>query len=322
MSALADALQPLIATGVFSVGGRLESISLTGAITARTSAYAVNVTVGWNIELDFRDPRYVSAVLASDASRLATSCLQSVSIAVAEEDEKYWLPWWVVRLYYAAFYGAHAVLRFLGAGCCWLEATDVGRLASVLHATTGQDLPIKKGGPFRCDADTSSGRLLWSRLDGRPHEALWMLFDRVLRETGENVLRGPMRARDAQAVFAQLEAFRSIGSHHQNSSWLSRLRNDVQYKLAYDVWHPTAHDRRARDRLKRVATQWADDPMGIDLSGVIGHSPLVQFSAACAFVIGLCRVIVVRVSERNASGARSFLSYGPVAYAHAIELAL
>lgn len=156
MSLLADALQPLVANGLFTVGGRLPDISLTGAITAPNSAYALSfdATVK-QISLDFRDPAYVRTLIAADMSRLATSCLQSISVSPEVSVEKYWLPWTLVRIYYAAFYAAHATVRALGVGCCWLDTDDINHLQALANATFNQSVPWSvSSGTYRCDADT------------------------------------------------------------------------------------------------------------------------------------------------------------------------
>jgi len=325
MSLLADALQPLLANGLLTVGGRLPAISLSKSITAPGSAYAISFDVpAKEILLDFRDPPYVRTVVAADISRLATSCFQSISVSASAGEEKLWLPWFLIRIYYAAFYAAHATIRALGVGCSWLEADDLNHIQAVSTATLGTQIPWKEqSGTYKCVADTATGVLRWTRLAaGRPHEALWDLFDSVLADAGAAILSGPLPRADAQTVFGKLEAYRMLSASHGTKAWLSRTRNDIQYKLLHDVWYPTGHDRQGRDRLQRLVARWTDDPMGIDLDGFGAHPHLVQFCGACAFVIGMCRVLVVRIAERNLSESRSFMSYGPLAYAGAARIQL
>jgi hypothetical protein len=325
MSILADAIQPLLANGILGVGGRLAPLSLSAVVAAPTAAYALS----WDgyareVVLDFRDPQYVRAVLAADVSRLGTACLQSISVPIAEGDEKNWLPWTLIRLYYAAFYAAHTIVRLLGKGCCYLASGDVDRLSAVALATSGQAIPWRvAGGIYTCVVDTTSGALRWTKHQVQgPHEALWALFDEVLRDSGMAILSGPLPSVDAQAAFGQLDAFRNLAVPNQAVNWLSRMRNDIQYRLLHDVWHPTEIDRNARARIRRLTDRWKSDPMAIDMAGASTYGSLAQFCTACAFVIGTCRVMLLRINERNLSGARSFLSYGPLAYANAARLAL
>lgn len=324
MSLLADALQPLLLSGIFRVTGRPEDISLSGVVRAPRGAYGMGMdATAMTIQLEFRDPPFVTSVAAADANRLAIACLQSASISSGDGGEKYWLPWSLVRLYYSAFYAAHTVVRLLGTGCCWLEGSDVTHLDSIWRATTGQPPPFSIGkGTYSCEIDAVAGELRWARNLARPHEALWAIFDDVLDSTATRVLSGGLAQRDAQTVFAKLQAFRDMGRANGSVSWLSRTRNDIQYKLINGVWHPTALNRQRRSALLRHAAQWTMDPMGVDLAAARTSDLLTQFSTACAFVIGVCRMLVLRIDERTTTGARSFLSYGPLAYANAARISL
>ena len=51
--------------------------------------------------------------------------------------------------------------------------------------------------------------------------------------------------------------------------------------------------------------------MDVDLE-LGGTSPLNQFVIGCAFVIGLCRAMMVRIGERSTVGKRSFVWFGPM----------
>ena len=108
----------------------------------------------------------------------------------------------------------------------------------------------------------------------------------------------------------------------QSASWLSRTRNEIQYRLLHDVWHPTSLTRQKRALLTRLTRQWTADPMSIDLDGASAYGMLGEFCSACAFVISLCVALLRRVAERNVSNVRSLVSYGPFAYANAARLGL
>lgn len=263
----------------------------------------------------------MAAATASDLNRLATSCLQSVSVNVAVQDEKFWLPWSLVRLYYSAFYGAHALVRLLGVGCCRLDGEHIAHVDALARATTGQPAPFRiEIGSYTCLIDSANGTLVWTKAAGRPHEALWSVFNDVLGRVSAQVIAGPLPSTEAQAAFAQIESFRRMGAAKQSVSWLSRTRNEIQYRLVHDVWHPTGLTRQKRALLVRLTSQWTADPMTIDLDGSSAYGPLGEFCAASAFVVAMCRTLVVRISERNLSGVRSFVDYGPLAYAHAAQL--
>ena len=162
MSLLAEALQPSLVNGLLAVGGPLETTSLPDAITSRRAAYTLTFDIPARaIHLDFRDAAYVVSTVASDCSRLATSCLQSASLSSVDSEEKFWLPWSLVRFYYAAFYGAHAVVRLLGVGCAWLDSEDLSRVEALSQATDGRPTPFRTDpGTYRCSIHGAAGELI------------------------------------------------------------------------------------------------------------------------------------------------------------------
>lgn len=143
---------------------------------------------------------------------------------------------------------------------------------------------------------------------GGTHESFWGVFGERLRAATDNVLRGPLVPTDAQAVFGQLAAFALLIKRHGSYSWLSTLRNDLQYRHGYKVWFPSGVGKRDRQTLSRLISQWKLDPMYVSLDAA--RNDLGEFVLACAFIVGLCRVLLVRIVEQSPK-KRSFLQYGP-----------
>lgn len=131
---------------------------------------------------------------------------------------------------------------------------------------------------------------------------------------GEQVLQGPLSPREAQAVFAQLaaltEAIQSNGASAH--SWLSVVRNEIQYRHSFDVWYPCRIRKHERKKLGRLIQQWMRDPMAVDI-GSVGGDKLGEFVAACSLIVSMCRVLWLRVDERSTNRRRSVASLGPIA---------
>jgi hypothetical protein len=140
---------------------------------------------------------------------------------------------------------------------------------------------------------------------GGAHETFWEIFDAFLSETTEDVLVVHLSERDATTVFAKLQSLRNIYQRGAGASWLSAIRNDIQYKQAFGVWDPASVNRTDRSRLSRLAAQWLRDPMDVDIE-VPPCGDLGAFIAASAFTAALCRALLRRISERSSVGAQSF----------------
>jgi hypothetical protein len=83
----------------------------------------------------------------------------------------------------------------------------------------------------------------------------------------------------------------------------------VQYQDVFGVWIPSQLKRNDREFLGRLASQWNRDPMEINLRMT---DPLGRFVIACAFVVGVCRAMILRIDKLSSAGANCFVRYGPL----------
>lgn len=321
MSLLADATQPLLVSSVLQVQGPCQGLALQDLIVARRAPYGLSYSTQQEVLLDFRESSAIASATASDTSRLAAAALQSLTNLSDElSGDKNALPWGLIRLYYAAFYSAHAVLRLLGRSFCYLESRHTAHLIN-LGAVTGNPAPFQiTAGMYRCKVTQAFTTLSLAKLSassmGGSHESFWTYFEAQLREVEDSVLNGPLSRGDSQAVVAKLTEFRKLIAHGATFGWLSKIRNEIQYRQSHQVWFPCAIDRQDRRALGRVVAQWKSDPMTITLSVPVADV-LSRFVLACIFPISCCGTLLARVHERSASARRSFVRCGPAAYLNA-----
>src|SRR5436309_15581758 len=122
MSLLADALQPFIVRNLTMLGGRLEQMTLPDVIVAPTAAYAFDFDdTDRSISLDFRVAEFITTALASDCCRLASAAFQTAASVPQEILQRDTVAWSLVKLYYAAFYAGHSLIRILGESCSYFE---------------------------------------------------------------------------------------------------------------------------------------------------------------------------------------------------------
>jgi len=219
-----------------------------------------------------------------------------------------------VKLYYAAFYAGHALIRLCGEGCSYFGRQHTTRLLSISDALGMSPLFKIEAGLYRCVVTNSGTALTCVRAHssaGGAHQIFWMLFGNYLKKAAEGALRSNMTRADAQAAFVQFDQLLTILSRGAGYSWLSIVRNDLQYRLQHGVWHPERLRTPALRGLSSLAGQWKRDPMSIDFAnckfGLLG-----EFVCCCVFVIALCREILWRIAERSSVGARSFARTGPM----------
>jgi hypothetical protein len=225
-----------------------------------------------------------------------------------------------VKVYYAAFYAGHALIRIFGESCSFFDRQHVARL-NQLGEILGREWSFDiDAGLYRCALTPSATALKCKKTRGAAgiHEAFWTVFGLHVQRLSEATLTGSLVSADAQAVFAQLDALVEIMRRRTGYSWLSGVRNDLQYRQAHGVWFPAGLRQRERQSLSRLVSDWQRDPMEIDLDmrrfGLLG-----DFVAACIFIVALCHTMLARISERSAAGPRSFIILGPMAFVNDIE---
>ena len=311
MSLAADALQPMTVQALFGMSGRTPPCNLPDVITSGRGA-------GFDLEfdgatkavgIDFREPIYIGETIGGDALRFAGAAFTSVFNIDAAVEERESVAWAMVRLYYAAFYAGHAVLRLLGQSCSHLETGHIARLKQ-LAAAIGAPPPFAiSSGLYHCTMNAAQTGLKMVRARGSvggTHETFWEVFDAFLASTTEAVLLGHLAPADARAVFLKLESYRSIlRLFGGGAAWLSRMRNDIQYRQDHGVWMPPSVNKSSRDQLARLAMQWSRDPMAVDIE-ILGAASLKHFVAGCVFPIALCRALLTRISERSSAAAPKF----------------
>jgi hypothetical protein len=318
MSVTADALQPSFLRGLFQLRDRAETYGLADSITsAPRSGFDLDFEDARRvIGIDFRESGFVTSIFAADACRFASASFASISKVSAEMEDKTTAPWALIKLYYSAFYAGHSIIRLLGQSCSYLDSNHVQHLRRLTTALGLAPNFVIDAGMYHFVMNNAQTGFALSRATGRvggAHESFWKVFGIFLEEITEQVLLGRLAPREAREVFLKLEGWRQILQRQgaiASSSWLSAVRNEIQYKLAHKLWPPAALNKRSRTSLARIVMQWERDPMNLDL-GDVSQGDLQQFVVACTFTVTLCRVLLARIAERSSAGARSFAS-GPL----------
>jgi hypothetical protein len=321
MSLIVEALQPALLRGVFAAPGPFPDQSLSDVFAGSRSTYlATSDLATRSIALAFPAFTDVTHAVVTDCRRLSVSWLQSTLECWPDVDDKLSVPWSLVRLYYSAFYASHVVVRLLGRACCWLEATHLTRIDDVHRAVTGLSLPFRADpGSYLCSVDHPGSQFILSRISASnrgAHEALWAAFEVAIRDRTPTILSGILPTRDAQLVIAKLDEFRALAELNGSNAWLSKVRNSIQYRMEHSVWHPTQVGVRERRELAQLAGAWQDDPMNVDLAAVRARPLLVQFTAACTFLMALCRALLSRIEQASLDRQRSFVRHGAWALAN------
>lgn len=249
--------------------------------------------------------------LASDINRLSSAASETLKNIAEVKDIPKSLAWPHVKLYYASLFYAHAVLRIWGRSPSYFRTDELMPLRGVLGAYGITTFPFKlTTGQFLLLADMKAATvtIIHESSGNGAHETAWKEFAQALKDLQQTVRGAPYLAEDRKALEGQLTAFLALitknGSHQ---SWLSQMRNDIQYRQAEGVWYPY-HGKSKTTSLEQEVAAVVSGKGELHKLLSTGGADLAQFRSACCAVICFARRIIDDMSVIG--GAKSFLRHG------------
>lgn len=275
-----------------------------------TGNYAPSVS-GSNLLLAGFNKQDFLYALAFDINRLASAASETLRNIAEVKDIPKSLAWPYVKLYYASLFYSHAVLRIWGRSPSYFRTNELMPLRGILVAYGITSFPFKlTTGQFLLHADLRATTVAVTDASGGSgaHETVWKEFVQALKDLQNTVEVASYLTEDKNVLARQLTAFVALitknGSHQ---SWLSQMRNDIQYRQAEGVWYPYQGKLKTASLEKDVGdllTGKAEMHKILSSSG----ADLAQFHSACCAVICFARGIIKDMSDIG--GAKSFLRYG------------
>ncbi len=146
---------------------------------------------------------------------------------------------------------------------------------------------------------------------GGVHESFWKIFCDCIQDLGKSILNTPIIVSRSQDIFNKLDELNKVLCYrgHNGGNWLSSVRNQVNYRHELNAWFP--HKKWSQQRIQdlfRYSLMWLEDPMNISLIIQPGR-PVDLFIRACNFIVALCRVLILDMSDRCSRG-KSYLADG------------
>lgn len=283
----------------------------------KTATYAPNVNNSV-LTLSGIDGYLVRKALAADINRLALAAsetLKNISEVVGIPKS---LGWPYVKLYYAAFFYAHTLLRIWGRSPSYFTTQELMRVKATLNAydiappfrlSTGQYLlELKQNAGFVQLSADSSGQ--------GSHEAAWKHFSAALKELELLSNTANYVEVDRINVIKQIQALLALitdGGRHE--SWLSQIRNNIQYRQSGGVWFPYSSKEKISS-FKGIVEGLTSATVDLNVYLEDEGSEIERFRNACCCVILLARKTINSISEIG--GRKSFLHYGQVRFENSL----
>ena len=127
-----------------------------------------------------------------------------------------------------------------------------------------------------------------------------------------NQKTGGLPRREAQEISGVLAGYCALLQAGAGGiNWLSRIRNNLQYKQGMGAWYPIKLTKPERSLLERLIGMFYGDPLRLAVR-FLQNDDLARFVVGCVFTVSMCHALLQRLSERSTARG-GFADSGPLA---------
>ena len=237
--------------------------------------------------------------IAWDYERFALSSIESWIESTTLSKRPKAIGWPLLKLYYAAFFGGHAVMRATGKGVIRLEPKNASNLAD-LSALFMTKISVTAG-TYLFEIIQLEDRTLniaFKKLTGSggAHDQFWRQFYIFLTKLSEEVAAADETG--AATVIAQISDLQSILSANgmTGGTWLSTVRNQINYQHQFSAWFPYTPSNQEAFTTKLMNPK-ISAAIRNDYSP--GKNPLNAFNATCRLISEINREVALEIGRRE-----------------------
>lgn len=300
MSTISRVLVQLVYPDIFTIDNT-SRIDLKGWIA--NQKYFVDELPSRNeFKLSVSYTEYLFTAFVNDCNKLACASFESIEGIRKEPVFPRCSGWLLIRAYYASFFAAHALLRMFARSCTQLEKQHVAKVFENANALgkTGSVDKIESG-LYSASTDLASKIVTFSKLQ-ESHIDTWSEFKKLIQFMIDNIDRTTALAQnrlDSLEYLGNLKNTISRAGCAAKGSWLSLIRNNVNYRQGYGTWFPYNNAVCSCDEIARFLTEWKHDPQVVIRPTTTNEMEL--FTSTCASVVSLLRDLIVEAVNNRVS---------------------
>lgn len=250
------------------------------------------------IELD----AFVKAI-NYDFERFALSSKETYAISLSEQESFKVIGWPLLKLYYAAFFSAHAIMRSRGYGVVRLERPHLRRLREIAEVY-GENTNVLSPGNYLFNTNMmneSNNREIQMVLtpinnNKGVHESFWINFCNFLDCEARRAIT--QQTPRSQEFLSEITALKD-SIMRNDSVWLSNLRNQINYQHSHDTWLPYKKSSESYKSMKSYASNKGRD---IRSNNIETREPIRAFIYTTIDIIEISIEIGNYVAKRSTKG--------------------
>lgn len=284
---------------IFSGSYAAASIKMAEWINARDYEFSVEISDGKSFVMDNFTGSFTGC-LAKEIDRWASASLESVVWGGASKMSEKSIGWDLIKGYYVAYFAGHAIMRICGRAVSNLQQGECDSIRQVHNLFIGKQPNLGRGD--YCIQNIAGGSEISlthnSSAKGGAHFFFWRQFDQLLGD----ILSSPVSAVAAyQADLLKIAHLREVLSRGSSSGgiWMSRFRNEVNYKLEHAAWHPYdgGKTKLQCQNIRALLSSFSTDSSEITLVNQ-PDDPVQSFASVIRFLVSLMLELLADISRR------------------------
>lgn len=259
-----------------------------------------------------------------DSVKLSIGAFESAAGPKQAADEARSCAWHYIRYYYSAYFAANALMRLSGMSCINLTATDCASInswASINGVGGTSEKNRLIAGLYIMHLDRAVTPTFTLRLAGGKggvHIQFWTGFAVFLDSLRADLATSPSSKVERDAAKSDLDLLVSElqrGGLVQGS-WLSEMRNAVNYRFEHGAWFPYEEESLGAADLKASFRNRMLNPSRFEIANP-GIPDLLRAAGVCGYLLGWLRNSL-EVVINNAKGEKARLFKGALSFAEKI----
>lgn len=247
----------------------------------------------WRLEAYSEAELY--ATFTPDFQRFSFSSFETFSLAGLEVDKCLSTGWPLLKLYYSAFFAAHALTRATGNGHVNLNGRTVKSVNDYISILGGTEVLHSGSYKVSIKEETSSVFLILepSNEGNGVHDSFWRYFCSYLDGLANDAVSDALPS--ASSFVRETSALKAcINDSDAHGVWFSATRNAINYRHEFDCWLP--NDKRSQPRKLTFPSQLGDpDTMEATLSE--RQNELARLIYLSTYMASLNHQIILRVQS-------------------------
>ena len=216
--------------------------------------------------------------------------------------------WSLIRAYYSSYFAAHAILRMAGRCVTQLDTPLSQSVMRSLQATGPAPHWILGKSQYLVRYDETNQLLTFAdkhAAKGGSHQFVWKMFGTLIEELIASTTALGSAYQNEVLLLEGISDTLTSQQALQDFSWLSTVRNSVNYSFSHSVWFPFDGFQSGQSK-KLMATLKCDDSINYLVSNSNTQSDLEKFCEATSFLVSFANAAANEISYR--SNSKPFMS--------------